>query len=215
MIQLTTKGMTGIADTKALADEFASKQCVRIPQLLSIDLGRIVSTHVDRGGWIHLEHRNIGQELFLDNLVALNALHFAVNTPRFHEFVEIITGCEPIVRFEGRVYRMTPGAGHHDSWHNDNFGGRLVGMSIHLGKYPHNGGIFQLRDAESKKKLCDLPNTILGDAIMFRISPRLEHRVTDVEGGEPKTAFAGWFKNSGTDYFSSIRNRSADRLSLP
>jgi hypothetical protein len=38
-------------------------------------------------------------------------------------------------------------------------------------------------------------NTALGDAIVFRLSDRLVHRVSDVTGPVAKTSFAGWFRS--------------------
>jgi hypothetical protein len=36
-------------------------------------------------------------------------------------------------------------------------------------------------------------NTGAGDAVLFRIAERLEHRVTSLRGDVPRTAYAGWF----------------------
>jgi hypothetical protein len=114
------------------------------------------------------------------------------------------TGCHAITRFEGRVYRMVPGTDHHDSWHDDAGEGRLVGMSLNLGPRPYMGGCFQLREKSERAVPRELPNIIPGNAILFRISPTLAHRVTPVEGIEAKTAFAGWFLSGGSDYFSML-----------
>jgi hypothetical protein len=43
--------------------------------------------------------------------------------------------------------------------------------------------------------LQEVTNTGLGDAIVFRLSDDLQHRINEVRGAQPKTAFAGWFRS--------------------
>jgi hypothetical protein len=52
-----------------------------------------------------------------------------------------------------------------------------------------------MRHAGSSEILRELPNLTPGDGIMFRIDSGLRHRVTEVTGSVPKTAFAGWFRS--------------------
>ena len=96
------------------------------------------------------------------------------------QMVQQVTGCGPIGCFTGRVYRMLPGPGHYDSWHTDAIEHRIVGMSVNLGRGMYTGGVFQLRELRSQKLLSEVANTGPGDAILFRISPDLAHRVTPV-----------------------------------
>ncbi|MEO8053458.1 MAG: hypothetical protein ABI833_23915, partial [Acidobacteriota bacterium] len=71
-----------------------------------------------------------------------------------------------------------------------------------------DGGVFQLRANGSGEILCELPNIQSGDAILFRISGKLNHRVSPMQGNEPKTAFAGWFRNRGPNFFSALQQLS-------
>src|SRR5262249_58599579 len=79
--------------------------------------------------------------------------------------------------------------------HDDRCEGRLVGMSANLSTEIYSGGVFQLRDSRTEQLLCEMPNTGLGDAILFRIASPLQHRITEAEGAVPKTAFSGWFRS--------------------
>jgi hypothetical protein len=88
--------------------------------------------------------------------------------------------------------------GHADDWHNDAMAGRLIAMSLNLSPRGFNGGVFEMRERKSRRMLAEIANTGLGDAILFRLSRDFEHRVSAVETGEPKTAFAGWFSNDQT-----------------
>jgi hypothetical protein len=112
--------------------------------------------------------------------------------------VETLTGCAPIARFSGRVYRMIPGPQHYDSWHSDSEEERLIGLSLNLSEEVFAGSIFQLRAVGSDRVLCEVANTGFGDAVLFRIAPDLLHRITPLEGAVPKTAYAGWFRSSPT-----------------
>ena len=137
-------------------------------------------------------------ELLLKPGRAFALLAFLINDPELFEAVREISGCERIRSFTGRVYRMVPGAGHRGAWHDDLIEGRSVAMNLNLGTEPYSGGVLEIRDRDSKVVLHRVANTGPGDAVIFRISPSLEHRVTPVEGTVPKTAYVGFFE-TGSD----------------
>jgi hypothetical protein len=103
---------------------------------------------------------------------------------------------------------MIPALGHYDSWHDDDFQNRLIGMSINLSPIGYEGGLFQMRKRKSDDILAQIANTGFGDALIFRISGDLEHRVAGVEGTEPKTAFAGWFQPDLPEYLGDLLERA-------
>ena len=76
----------------------------------------------------------------------LARLLLLVNDERMLDVVRSITGCGPIGHFDGRVYRLEPSSDHYDSWHDDLGDGRLVAMSINLGRQPYEGGALEIRD---------------------------------------------------------------------
>ncbi|HEX4347468.1 MAG TPA: 2OG-Fe(II) oxygenase [Vicinamibacterales bacterium] len=121
---------------------------------------------------------------------------FQLNDPELFEVIERVTGCEPIGSFFGSVYRIVAGMGHFHTWHNDLDGNRMVALSINLSPGGYRGGVLQLANRESHDTLAEIANTGWGDAAIFEISESLEHRVTAVEPGPDKTAFAGWFVRS-------------------
>ncbi len=139
----------------------------------------------------------------MDNAV-FRLLHFLMHDPRLFEIIRRITGCGRIGCFVGRVYRFVPGARHYDSWHSDVIYHRMIAVSTNLGRGIYTGGIFQMRKAHSLRIIHEAANTGPGDAIIFRISPGLRHRVTTVEGSVPKTAFAGWFC-SRPDFYAFLK----------
>jgi hypothetical protein len=65
--------------------------------------------------------------------------------------------------------------------------------------------LFLLRERRSTRMLAQIANTGLGDALIFRISHQLQHRISGLEGDQPKTAFAGWFRPDLPDLFEELR----------
>ncbi len=135
---------------------------------------------------------------------AVHMLLFLANHPQLFQLIRQITGCGAIGCFSGRVYRMVPGSQHYDSWHSDMIDHRMIGMSINLSPKVYSGGIFQMRDRDSRQIIHETANTGFADGIIFRLSTQLQHRITEVEGSVPKTAFAGWFQ-SDPDFHAVLR----------
>jgi hypothetical protein len=116
---------------------------------------------------------------------------FIANDPALFEVVQAITGCPRIGYFEGRVYRMVPGAGHESAWHTDLVNDRLVAMSVNLGP-PYQGAALEIRDTSSGETR-RMANTGPAETVLIRLAPGIEHRVTRLEGDSVKTAFVGFF----------------------
>lgn len=211
MLQLTQNGIRGSSDLEALREEFASTHTVRLTGLLSSEIMAMILARVEHGRWIENIHPGINRELLLDDSIAVQLLHFVTSTPDFLSFVRQVTACDTAASFRGRIYRMLPGPDQQIPWHDDlgEDDGRLVGMSVNLSPRPYSGGVFQIKRRDSTGPSRELANSIPGDAILFRIAPELKHRVTPVEGLEPKTAFAGWFKSSGVDFLAAIRQNES------
>jgi hypothetical protein len=115
------------------------------------------------------------------------------NSTALFRLIEELTGCPAIGNFQGRIYMMRPDAGHYDTWHTDNDGNRLVGLSCNLSA-GYSGGVFQIRERQTERIVGEVTNTVRGDTHIFRIGPELQHRVTPVTGSVTKAAFAGWFR---------------------
>jgi predicted 2-oxoglutarate/Fe(II)-dependent dioxygenase YbiX len=101
-----------------------------------------------------------------------------------------VTDCERIGHFVGRVSRVGPE--HEDNWHNDLEHDRMVAMSVNLSETQYSGGVLEIHDSQSGETVT-VPNPVPGNAILFRLAPELKHRITRVDGGTARTAWAGWF----------------------
>lgn len=198
-ITLTRSGAVtrwSAVELRSLTDEFDRTHCVRIPRLLGPDLLTELQARVEHASFRERVHEGIddNSELCLSDDAVSGILQFLFNGRELFELVERISGCEKIGCFEGRVYRVVPGAGHHDAWHDDLGEHRMIAMSVNLGG-DFQGGRLQIRERATKSICHDVANTVAGDAIVFRLGSNLQHRMTDVEGTAAKTAFAGWFRS--------------------
>ena len=160
------------------------------PSLLDTLRGKLAAS-----GFARID-RDVGSELRpLDN-TPYTALELLLNSRRVLELIPRLTGCPRPACFTGRIYRRAPGESHVSHWHTDvDEDGRMVTLSINLSDAVYRGGTTLVREADTRRIVCELSNTGFGDAILFPIGPRFEHRVLDVEGDTPKTALAGWFNS--------------------
>ena len=121
-------------------------------------------------------------------------LSFLFNDSTLFRAVEAITGCPPIGGFAGRVIRLRPGRGHYVNWHCDHPpASRIVTLRVNLNRGPFEGGMLQFRRPDSRTVLSEHDNNICGDAVLFRSTPEIQHRNTEVIGSFPRTTFSGWF----------------------
>ena len=153
--------------------QFGRQHCVDLRRLLEPELLRALQSRIDQAQFRPVVHaQGIGPDSDLEDNLTFHALHFLTNTPRFFQLIQELTNCPPIGCFQGRVYRLMPDAGHSDSWHDDMVEGRMIGMSINLSTRVFLGGVFQLRDRNSKGVLYEVANTGFGDGIICRLARR-------------------------------------------
>jgi len=211
VVQLTRRGLLAEAqDVGRLRSEFDARSFILLERFLEPYLLSSICTSLDQGQWNRMDHDGVGSEQVLWHDVSVPLLRFLVNLPDVLAFVHDITGCGPFTSFDGRVYRLTPDAGDYDSWHDD-LGNGMVAMSLNLSD-GYKGGAFQMRERDSDALLVDFVNAGLGDATLFRISDRFVHRITRVQPGPAKTAFAGWFETGTVGILG--RRRQLDRIDV-
>ncbi len=171
-----------------------------------------VRAQIERTEWRDGDDYTDGTGLVLTSTdsSAATALHFLLNNPEFLKLVASVTGCDEISEFRfGAIYRMLPKDEHQLSWHDDlnETENRRVGLSLNLSTDVFREGTFELRDHGTKRLIAQVNNTGFGDALLFRVSTDLEHRVTAVAGQTPKTAFTGWFCATGESHLTRLVDR--------
>lgn len=199
-MQLAASGITGPPHddvVERLAREFEANDVVVLPSFLDAEFVSLAHRLLEETPMESREHPGVGHELGTSSGTLMSALFFATNDARLHRVVEQITGTAPLEYFQGRIYRLVE-VGTYDSWHSDCSGARRIGMSINLSPEPYEGGTLEMMDVGRSPTARVIPNLSPGGAILFRIADRLRHRVTNVVGPRPKTAYAGWFLSEPT-----------------
>lgn len=197
-----------------MQEHFREHHCVLLRQLIEPSVIEFIAGRVGESAFEQRQDTDIARESWLPPEACAGTLHFLVNHGGFLRAVEQITGCPAIGHFGGRIYRFSPGQGHYDTWHSDlGYPGeeRLLAMSLNLSPRPFQGGVLQIREAASQKVLFEIANTGLGNAVIFRVDKKLEHRVSPVNGDAPRTAFAGWFFAGDADFHTIVRQEAAAR----
>lgn len=198
MIQLTRSGAVVDAtpgQIETLQQQFAEHHFILLPHLVSYDVLNILLEQIQAAQFVPRDDAGIAHESWLPDGVAKGTLTFLMSSPGFLAFIEQVTGRKSIAVPSGRIYRFAPLEQHHDDWHNDIIPGqnRVLAFSINLSPVPFEGGELVIRESKSKTVLAEIANTGLGNAVIFRVDQNLEHRVSQVQGNNPRTAFAGWF----------------------
>lgn len=212
VIQLTKSGPVISGRPVSLRHRFDTQQCVVLKNLLSPQLLEEVRAIVERSQWQDGDEYTEGSGTLLTSTdpAASRALHFLLNSPELLKIIAAVTGCEDISEFRlGAIYRMVAADQHHLSWHNDlnDDENRQVGLSLNLSTEVFRGGAFELRESVTRKLLAEVDNTGFGDALIFRVSSGLEHRVAPVTEGTTKTAFTGWFCATGRNYVTRLMDQ--------
>jgi hypothetical protein len=183
------------AELSRLRAHFEERHHLALPGFLDPALLDTLRAKLAATDFVRID-REVGSELRPLDTAPYFALELLLNSRAVLELVPRLTGCAPVACFTGRIYRRAPGESHVSHWHTDlTDDGRMVTLSINLSDEVYGGGATLVREAATKRVVCELPNTGFGDAILFPIDPRFEHRVLDVEGAAPKTALAGWFNS--------------------
>lgn len=196
-----------VGSDAALADAratFERHHCVVLPGFVEPALLAGIQRQLAAASFTRFVHGDVGpdvSELVLDDARLMGQLQFLFNDQRLFDVVHRITEQSGVVCYASRVYQMVPGKGHHDDWHDDLTGHdaaaqRLVAMSVNLSDAVYEGGVLQIMDWAEQRVVHEVANTGAGDAILFALSDRLKHRLTDVTGTATKMALAGWFQTA-------------------
>ena len=204
----STIGEARPAETSELRSHFDRHHWTRVTGMVEPGLLRDIHERLARAEFVERVHVGVtppSVDLCMVPNAAAALLELAFNDPAVLRWIEQVTGCEPLTRFGGFVYRLSPGYGHQHHWHNDLVEGRRVAMSVNLGPGAYEGGLLEMRDRASEDVLARIPNTVPGDALLFRIDAALQHRAAAVTAGV-KTAFAGWYF-TGDSYAACLRDQ--------
>jgi hypothetical protein len=214
MLQITRTKLQPASEESisVMRRQFYESQSLYLPRFVDTSLLAPITAGLGTATFDETRHLDSKNEEFArdhtinGSHVVTHIFHLILNNPALFLTIQSITGCQSIGSFSGRIYRSTSAPNDHLSWHDDHSNpDRLIGLSVNFSKVPYQGGVFQLRKKHSGVILNEIANTEPGSALIFRISSHLEHRITPVEGDNPKVAGAGWF-SSNTTGLSIVKN---------
>jgi SAM-dependent methyltransferase len=176
----------------ALRAGFDRQHCVRLRGFLTDPLLKRTRGYIREGEFSSRPLPGDRTELTMAAGKAPQLLMLLMNDPRLFELVRTVTGCRRIGSCEGHVYRKMPGE-QADPWHGEVFGYRMIAICIDLSERPYTGGPLEIRDRYSHRVLHRAVDSEPGDAMLVRLAPFLQHRVTSVQGDSPRTVYVGRF----------------------
>jgi hypothetical protein len=179
-------------ELRSLRADFRKRHVVTLRGFLRGRMLREVISEVAAAPFETADDADIARESRMDASPVLSRLVFLANDPQMVAFVREVTGCVDIGHFMGRVYRFEANSDHFDSWHSDAVGRRRAALSLNLSEGPIEGGDLLIRPKGSAEPP-PTPYGRPGDALLFRVSEHLEHRVLPVRSSMPRTAFVGWY----------------------
>jgi len=208
MIQFTKEGVevtASPAELREAREEFKKHKLVHLPALLSSELADIVRRGIEQDGFEEpdlttgiaatvyrgaYQAAGVCQDLRQGAIAEL--IKSRTNDPRLLNFIETITGTPPLTKCIGHVYRLLP-TDNDLPWHTDAEGGRVADLMIDLSDGKHDGGRFEMRDAQTHEIINAVDPVPFGDGLLVPISPQIEHHHTAITGAVPKVNFSGWF----------------------
>jgi hypothetical protein len=198
LVQITKAGAAIAATAEgiaALRQKFEEQHWLLLPNFADSALLDLLERKLNETEY-RVVDRETGVELRPIDCTAYLATELLLNSPGLFRAIEGLTGCATIACFSGRIYRRPPSDEYFNRWHTDiTDEGRMIALSINLSKQPYDGGTLQIRLSETKGLLCEVENPGYGDALIFQVDEKFEHRVGRVEGNSDKTALAGWFRS--------------------
>jgi hypothetical protein len=158
-------------DDAALAARFAQRHVLELPDLLQPDVLERLAPVIHAARFVPRAEEGVGARLRERPTRLGNLLCLLLRSQALRDWLTRITGVSPLADVNGAVARFERGGGQGLDWHNDlDATGRDTGEIL----FRHN----------HRKP---------GSALVFRVSKTLQHRVTPVSAGGPRTVFSGWY----------------------
>jgi hypothetical protein len=178
----------------ALAAQFAQRHVLELPELIQPDVMAILAPAIRAARFVPGWEDGVGGRLRERPTRVGNLLCLLLRGQKLRDWLARITGISPLVAVNGAVARFECEGGQSLDWHNDlDKSGRVLAVTINIGEAPYDGGLFEMRRCDTGEILFRHNHHRPGSALVFRVSKALEHRVTPVSAGGPRTVFSGWY----------------------
>jgi hypothetical protein len=178
----------------AAAATFARQQALVLPGFLDAAMQATLARVWRNAPFLRNEIKITGSRAVEMPARGGHLLQLLLNRGALRGWLERITGLAPLAVASGAIVRMEAGAGDHLGWHNDQGDPtRRMAITINLGDTHYEGGRFEMRRRGEDDLLFAHDHVEPGTALVFAVSKALEHRVTPMTAGGPRTVFTGWY----------------------
>lgn len=193
----------GQSDTHLPADDtpyraaFAAQRALVLPGALAPDLLTRLRALSRQSAFVSNPLAGLGHREIERPRLTATAVDLMLTRQILFRWLEQVTGCAPITRAGGDVARTHAAPDDRLDWHDDlnapESAMRRLAITIALDDLAYSGGLFELRRVGSTAPLLAYKHERAGTAVIFEVSPELEHRVRPLTGGGPRLVYAGWF----------------------
>lgn len=181
-------------DEAALAARFASSRAINLPGLLAPELLQQLSGLLQAADFAPETVGKFGRRTVAKPDRTAAVIRFVLGRATLYRWLEQLTGCRALGGVTGDVVQMRQSEDEWLTWHNDlNDTDRVLGVTVNLGEAAYRGGDFEMRRKGEAALCCRHHHSEPGEALVFEVSSAVQHRVTPVIEGGPRTIFAGWF----------------------
>jgi hypothetical protein len=190
-------GVTGtelLQSPEAARAGFAQTHALECREALAPALLALLIRQLDQGSFEPQIVEKIGDREIECGSRAGAGVMLALKRRNLLDWLERATGCGPLGAVTGVVTQARAGAPHQLGWHDDREDARRkLAVTINLGTAPYEGGLFEIRRKKTHEPLFEHRHTEPGTALIFQVSPDIQHRIHPITAGGPRRIFAGWF----------------------
>lgn len=122
----------------------------------------------------------------------ISEYNYLINQKNYVEFLEAVTGSGPIGQMKGHAYVSDKNEKRGYGFHSDNDGNRYFLISINITPKPYEGGVFTMRNSQTKETLFQIHNNDSYGALIAPVGDHLEHAVSDVTGDVTRLTLLSW-----------------------
>jgi len=181
-------------DSALLRQRFAQQHALLLDDAIDPPFLETLSGVADKATFVPQHIAGVGDRTIETPPLAGQLMTLALRRSGFLRWLENVTQFEGIDDAEGRVVETGRTEVEQLVWHDDtNHPARRLAVTICLPGNDYSGGVFEMRRKGETDLLFSHHHDTPGSMLVFRVSKKLEHRLTPVSRGGPRRVFAGWF----------------------
>jgi hypothetical protein len=174
-------------------DQFQRSRAAYFPVFLEPRFGELLRQVCSAADFEEQFVEGVGKRMIEVSKRASGMLSLALRDRPLLEWLSQVAGRGELRSASGSIARLGAGGSHRLDWHDDRLESRRLAITIDLSTEAFEGGEFNMR-AKGSETICYRHTPArFGSALIFHVDRQLEHRVSPVTAGGPRTTFSGWF----------------------